>query len=1226
MMRFSFMALLLISLSLTSWGQTNKFWSDKTESALFLENTAESNIFPAHKRSFDLDFHAFAQDLKDHAPKEFTSQNGHVINLPLPNGGSEWFEVFYSPVVEQGLQDKYPNIRSYRGKAVNHPTWITRLTVSPLGLKASIKTESGELYIDPFINGQTVAHAVYNTRDYPAEVLDDMNLGCGSQEIDHSPLAHFDLDHLAEDGKALGSAGAPANLRTYRMAIATTGEWTNAEGGQANAIARVIASVDRLNQVYEIEVGVRMILIANNDLVVFADPDTDPYTEREPKSGRTLIAQNTNVLNSIIGGGNYDVGHVFTNRCSDVGGVASLASVCAPTRKGSGTTCWYQRNLDYIVVRVFAHEIGHQFAATHTMNLCDNDNETLSTGYEPGSGSTIMSYGGLCGSQNVVSGSAASRDITYFHANSVMRMFNFSRGTNCGSTVSTSNTRPEAIMEYADGFTIPVRTPFWLEGMGMDMEGDNLTYCFEQHDAASKSCQRGSPSDECPAFRSYPPHPESYRVFPRFSTIWNNQTFNDPNEVVVDYTREYNFVLTVRDNNSEAGAFGMDTVTFLTDENSGPFSVTYPNNAEDQIAGDIVEITWDVANTDKAPVLCKNVDILLYNSASWGDYTVLKEGTANDGSEWVTMPETAQSNVRIMIVASENIFFDISNRNFDIVPPSDEGYAWGLTPNSADICLPDVFTTEVFSASFGGFSGSIDLEVTDGLPAGATYNFSSSSIEANESATLTIDMSNVNEKQNAIVEVRGIGSNGDTLYRNIELVIVSNDFSDMTLDAPQDGVQGIGQSPSFDWTGVADADAYNVQLATSPAFDDPNFAPGSIIEEWEGVTTTSVSVSNLLDKNTIFYWRVQPINVCGEGPWSEPFAFSTEAASCAKFEGQDRNVNVLKGRVSEFYINIDKDAEINDLNITNFDFFCDFLSDAKISLVGPDDTEVLIADKKCGNTTEFLCSLDDDAPTGIRCPPNTGNAYRPDGRLSDFNGKSALGRWTLKLDILNSAVSANLGGWELEICANSVLDQPFLVNNDTMKTRPNENNPIRSVMLLAQDNNNTASELQYTVTVTPVNGELIIDGEVLVVGSTFTQEQINNGRLRYNQTSGNNDMDSFRFTVNDGEGGWTGTHTFNINANENFASSVNDLTFERLFTLFPNPTSGRTQLVFNEATKTDFTLEVLTLQGQSLRYVDIAKGTTSVDLNLGDQPQGVYLVKTQNEDVFFIERLTLQSK
>ena len=1219
MMRHFYLAILMISFCITSWGQSNQFWSERTQPTIFLENTEQSNVFPDQKRVVNIDLHSLAQELKDNAPKEFTSSEGFLINLPLHDGGSEWFEVFYSPVMEEGLQQKFPEIRSYRGKAVNHPSWITRMTVSPLGLKVSIRTELGELYIDPFINGQTVAHAVYNTRDYDAEVLENANLGCGSQDASHSPLSHFDLDHLSKGGQALGSAGEATDLRTYRTAIASTGEWTLNQGGdKAGAVALIVSSVDRVNQVYEQEVGIRLILIDDNDMVVYDDPDTDPYIEREPKSGRNLIAQNTNVLNSVLGGGAYDVGHVFTLRCSDVGGVASLASACSPNTKGSATTCW-SNSFEYVVVRVFAHELGHQFSATHTMNLCDNENETLSTGYEPGSGSTIMSYGGLCGSNNVVSGAAAARDITYFHANSVMLMYNFSRGLNCGTTINTANTHPEAIMEYSNGFTIPVRTPFWLEGMGMDMEGDNLTYCFEQHDAALKSCQLGQPTDNCPAFRSYPPHPENYRVFPRFSTIWNNQTFSDKNEVLVDYSRELNFVLTVRDNNPEVGAFGMDTVTFFTEANAGPFTVTYPNDAEEQTAGDIVEITWDVANTDQAPVNCKSVDIILYNSSAWEDFTVLKAGTENDGSEWVKMPESPQSDVRIMIMAADNIFFDITNRNFDIVAPADEGYAWGLSPNSADICLPDVFTSEVFSSAFGGFSGSIDLEVTNGLPAGATYDFSTSSIEADQSATLTIDLTNVNDKQDAVIEVRGIGSDGDTLYRNIELTIVANDFSALTLDNPADGVQGIGQSPSFDWTGVADADAYNVQLSSNPSF-------ASVIEEWTGVTNTSVAVSSPLDKNMIFYWRVQPYNVCGDGAWSEPFAFSTEAASCAKFEGLDMNTNVPKGRVSEFYIDIDKDVDIIDLNVSNFDFFCDFLSDAKISLVGPDATEVLLADKKCGNTTQYLCAFDDDARTGIRCPPNSGAAYRPDGSLAGFNDKNAMGRWTLKLDILNSAVSANLGGWELEICSNSILDQPFLVNNDTMKTRPNENNPIRSVMLLTQDDNNSAGELEYTITVAPVNGEIILDGSVLSAGSTFTQEQINNGMVRYNQTSGQNDLDSFKFTVNDGEGGWTGTHTFNINANENFASSVNDLTFERLFTLFPNPTSGRTQVVFNEAVKTDFSLEVLTLQGQSVRYMEIAKGTTSVDLNLGDQAQGVYLVRTQNEDVFFIERLTLQSK
>ena len=79
------------------------------------------------------------------------------------------------------------------------------------------------------------------------------------------------------------------------------GDWTLAEGGKDNAVAKVVACLDRGNQVFENEVGFRLILAANNDRVVFDNPQTDPYPGSEPKSGRELIGQNTSVLNLRLG-------------------------------------------------------------------------------------------------------------------------------------------------------------------------------------------------------------------------------------------------------------------------------------------------------------------------------------------------------------------------------------------------------------------------------------------------------------------------------------------------------------------------------------------------------------------------------------------------------------------------------------------------------------------------------------------------------------------------------------------------------------------------------------------------------------------------------------------------------------------------------------------------------------------------------------------------------------
>lgn len=1210
---YATVACLFLSLSISA---QNKFWSDRVEPVLHLETASNANIFPQKRKAVNLDFDRMKTQLEANAPKEFTTSKGFVVYLPMPDGSAEPFELFYSPIFEQELQDKYPDIRSYKGTGVNHPKWTTRLTVSPIGLKGSIFTSKGEIYIDPFVHGKNEAHASYYVKDYPQEVHEMADFGCGNSDPDHSPIAHFDFSHL-ESMNSTRSAGPAANLRTFRVAIATVGEWTVQMGGKDDALARVAASVDRLNLVYERDAGVRLILVGNNDQVIFTDPQTDPYQGgKGNKSGRTLISMNTEWLNNLIGFDNYDVGHVFPLRCNDVGGVARLGSLCQAA-KGAGTTCWYQDNLDYIVVRVFCHEMGHQFSAQHTMNLCDNDNENLATGYEPGSGSTIMSYGGLCGSNNVVAGAAASRDITYFHANSVMSISSYARLVSCGNTISTSNSSPEVELNHPNGFTVPVLTPYAINATAMDMEGDSLTYCFEQHDFGLKSCPLGMPTGSCPAFRSFPPNNDPYRVLPRFSSIWNNQTFSNRNEVLVDYTREMNFVVTVRDNNPETGAFGMDTMTFYTDENSGPFIATYPNNGEEQIAGDIVEITWDVANTNQQPVNCRAVDILLYNSSTWGDYTVLKAGTENDGSEWITMPD-AQDNVRIMVRASDNIFFDITNRAFDIVESTNAGYGWGISPNYDRICLPNSFTTKINTAAFGGFNGNITFDVISGLPAGATYAFSQLTVEASESVDLTIDLKDVEGKQDLVIEVQGVSDSGDTLVRTINLELISNDYSDLVTVSPASGSQGEGQNPMFTWDGVIDADLYNFQLAT-----DPSFSPGSIVQEDFNLSATEITLNDILDRNTIYFWRVQGVNVCGEGPWTVPSVFSTESSSCKVYTSQDINVPVPKNQTTEYNLTIDVDAEINDLNVENFELFCDQLQDAAIMLRSPQGTEIALATNKCGNTTQFDCRFDDIGGR-LRCPPVGDKTYRPQGDITKFNGERAIGKWVLTLDISNFASSVELQTWSLEVCVNQTLDAPYLVNNDTLKMKPSENSKIKNVILLTQDDNNGAEELTYSMLSEPIHGEIQLNGTVLRQGSTFTQADLDNGSVTYNQLSGVNDLDSFIFTVDDGTGGWTGAHTFNINANEDFPSSSQDLEFKELFALYPNPTNGQTKIFFFDRLTEDVVIEVHNLQGQIIQANKVNNGTKAYNLDLNSVSDGVYLVKTQIGEAFFVEKITVK--
>lgn len=625
---------------------TSIFWTDISPASI--APAGERVVTPESYRALQLDVAAMGSFLSQ-APLEGTpaADNRAVIELPLPDGAFGRFAVVESPIMAPELAEKYPEIRTYAGFGLDDPTATIRFDLVPQGFHALILSDKGSIVIDPFQRGDVVHYQSYYRHDHESGgLLGDCTV------VDEDGMA-------AEISRLVGQGLIPSGtqLRTYRTAIATTGEYSTYHGGTvALALAAVVTSLNRVDGVYEREVSIRMTLIANNNLIIYTNSATDPYTNND---GGTMLGQNQSNLDSVIGTANYDIGHVFS---TGGGGIAGLGVVCRAGNKARGVTGSPAPIGDNFDIDYVAHEMGHQFGANHCFNgnagSCAGGNRNAGTAYEPGSGSTIMCYAGICGAQNL---QAHSDD--YFHWISIQEIVAYSTsgsGNSCPVTTATGVIQP-VVTVPAGGFSIPLSTPFSLTGSST-VTG-TATYCWEEADLGPAGAPN-APSGNAPIFRSWDPVSDPTRLFPKISSLLNNTSVIG--EILPTYARNLTFKLTVRD--TQAGGVGVSNAQVaFTVASSGPFLVTYPNTADVVWQGGLPQtVTWDVAGTTAAPVSCANVNILVSTDGGYTWPYTVASATPNDGSESITVPPVATALARVKVEAAGNIFFDLSNRNFTI--------------------------------------------------------------------------------------------------------------------------------------------------------------------------------------------------------------------------------------------------------------------------------------------------------------------------------------------------------------------------------------------------------------------------------------------------------------------------------------------------------------------------------------------------------------------------------
>jgi hypothetical protein len=585
------------------------------------------------------------------------------IALPLPSGKSIVVSVEKSSIMETSLAEKYPQMQTWKVHGVTDKSVSGRLDFTPAGFHAILSLENTDMvFIDPEV---FAGNQYYLSKQRPSAHLSANQ--CQVKHVLSEQQRTVNLQRsLAKSDSSI--------LQTYRLALATTGEYTDFFGGTVEkGLAAVVTTINRVNEIYERDLAIRLILVAENDRIIYTNGFFDPYTN---SSSDRSSDQNQINLDNVIGSNNYDIGHVFgTGR----GGIAALGVVCQ-NNKAIGATGLEAPINDAFYIDFVAHEIGHQFGAEHTFNGTKGNCATrnANTAYEPGSGSTIMAYAGICETDNLQKNTDA-----VFHSASIQQIMYYTRkgkGASCAAIKILNNAQPKA--DAGNNYTIPARTPFLLSASATDADNDTLTYAWDQMDLGEASAP-DIDNGQNAIIRSYLPSKSAQRSIPKLSDLLAGT--HTKGEILPTTSRALKFNLVVRDGK---GGVATDGIQLKVYDTGSAFAIREPDASTSIKRGQKLSIIWNVANTDVSPISCAKVDIALSTDGG-KHFAMLKENAPNDGSEKITIPASAKESnqARLKISCSNNIFFALTPANFSI---SDTVKEVSKKKNAGGMILPQL--------------------------------------------------------------------------------------------------------------------------------------------------------------------------------------------------------------------------------------------------------------------------------------------------------------------------------------------------------------------------------------------------------------------------------------------------------------------------------------------------------------------------------------------------------
>jgi len=1047
-----------------------------------------SNLDKDNSEILQLNINSLKQQLNG-APLRsvLNGMSNTIINLPSVNGKMEQYRVVETVIFSSEVNTaQHPNIKTYLGSRTDGSGTRARFSVTPLGFKAMISEPGKEtVYIQPITKVSNGQYIIYNRT---AKINSSETFECLTEDIDISKkIENVSVSRDANDQL----------LRTYRMAMSTSASYTNfwddgnaANGNdKADALAQLVSTLNRTNEVFEVDMAITFVLVDTAD-----DPALDIiYSGSDPYNGNYSAGLMTNLTN-VVGLADFDIGHVLVQGGNN-GNAGCIGCVCdnsVNTHNGKGSGFSSHSFLDndggpfmadFFDIDYVPHEIGHQMGGNHTFS---NNTEGTGVNSEPGSGTTIMGYAGITGSNDV-----QDHSDPYFHYHSINQILNnVNSGINqCAVTTAITNNPPVA--NAGSDYTIPMGTAFNLKGAATDADGgDALTYTWEQIDSGQTTSGQFGPTHNGPVWRSRPPSTLTNRYMPILSRVLNGQLTesfpvetidNTSWETVSTIGRNLNFALTVRDR-SEAGGTGQmpqtdfDTMLVTVDGATGPFAVTSQTTNVTWDVGDTETVTWDVAGTDGGAVNTPTVNILLSVDGGLTFPFTMAANVPNDGSHDATVPITGTDTTmaRVIVEGNNNIFYAVNSTNFSI---QESEFIISVSNPEVDVCQPADAVYNFTYNTFLGFSNTTNFSVV-GLPAGATAVVNPASANA-DGTTGTVTVSNTAALALGSYNFSIQGQSGPiTKTTPVTLNVFNGVLNPVTLVSPTDGAVDVPADGMLTWNADANAEDYLIEIASDVGFT-------TIIES--ATVQTATYTTTALNANTQYFWRVTAANQCVTSNPSSTNSFTTANLSCSIFTDNVSQIisETGSGNTVISTVNVSGNFPITDVNVI-IDITHTWDADLDITLTSPAGTVVELTSDNGGNGDNFTATIFDQEATGsitAGTAPFTGS-YIPEGDLSTIYGEMSGGDWILTIVDDADADGGTFNSFDLELCVQGSLSVDEFNDAITSFTvYPNPNNGSFNIKL------NTLTNNDITISVFDIRGRSVYNN--IFKGSPTFKETIN---------------------------------------------------------------------------------------------------------------------------------------